>query len=105
MKKPKTLEYKLEKAIRLIWSRSAERRAIIKAEMAGAKEKLCPGACGRLWPVWAFDVDHEPPLCGLQRWEDAADYIKRCFWGPQRLLCKTDHKAKTASQRKRSPKC
>lgn len=98
MKKAKTLEYKLEKAIRLIWSRSTERRNVIKEQMNGEPERICPD-CQRSWPVWGFDVDHEPPLGGLQRWQDVTDYIKRSFWGPQRLLCKTCHKKKTARQR------
>lgn len=102
MKKPKTLEYKLEKAIRLIWSRSAERRQIIKAALAGQSEFTCPGSCNRTWPSWAADVDHEPPLGGLQNWRDTADYIYRSFYGPQHLMCKGCHKKKTASQRKRS---
>lgn len=100
-KKPKTLEYKLEKAIRLIWSRSAERRAVIKEQLAGRPEFPCPGSCGRTWPSWAADVDHEPPLGGLHNWRDVVDYIDRSFWGPQRLMCKGCHKKKTASQRKK----
>lgn len=104
MKKPKTLENKLEKAIRLIWSRSPERNAVKKRDMDGKEEHQCPGPCGKSWPVWAFDVDHEPPLGGLHDWHEVVDYIQRSFWGPQRLLCKTCHKRKTASQRKKGVK-
>lgn len=99
-KAPKSLESKLEKAIRLIWRGSAERRAVIKEQMGGEPERVCP-ECNRSWPVWGFDVDHEPPLGGLQNWKETADYIRRCFWGPQRLLCKNCHKRKTARQRKK----
>lgn len=105
MKKPKSLEQKLEPALRLIWRGSAERRAIIKAHTIkdpelGGNGFTCP-SCGRNWPIAMADVDHEPPLGGLQRWEDVADYIKRLFWGPQKLMCKICHKKKTAAQRKK----
>jgi hypothetical protein len=100
MKKPKTLERKLESALRLIWSRSSERRQIIKDSLNEKKEFKCP-VCGVMWGAWAADVDHEPPLGGLQSWKDIKDYIQRLFWGPQRPMCKPCHKGKTAKQRKK----
>jgi hypothetical protein len=114
MKKPKTLEVKLRSAIRLIWSRSAERRAIIKANSYKGVQSvhlppdpkgqyfqcpLCPGK--REWPVQFGEVDHEPPIGTLESWRDSVAFIEKMFFGPQRLVCKNCHKAKTAMQRRK----
>ena len=105
-KKPKTLEVKLRSAIRLIWSRSAERRAHI-AEAAtlkdpelGGKGFVCP-LCHKEWPIQFAEVDHEPPIGPLSNWRDVEGFIDRMFYGPQRAVCKICHKRKTASQRKK----
>lgn len=103
MKKPKTLESKLYGAIRLIWSRSKERKAIITNALDENKEFLCSG-CNKKWGAWAADVDHEPPIGGLQNWRDTVEFIDRLFNGPQRPLCKPCHKRKTAEQRKKKAK-
>jgi hypothetical protein len=100
MKKPKTLEAKLRSAIRLIWSRSAERRAVIKAALHGTKEFECP-ICGQSYPDWAGEVDHEPPLGSLDNWRYVVTFIDRMFYGPQRLICKSCHREKTKRQRKK----
>lgn len=104
MKKPKTLETKLRSAIRLIWSRSAERRAIIKAatidDPENGKGFSCPD-CGRDWPIQMAEVDHEPPLGSLTDWRDIKSFIERMFFGPQRAICKLCHKKKTAQQRRK----
>lgn len=103
MKKPKTLEVKLRSAIRLIWSRSAERRAILKAaiKIGPNKEKLfvCP-VCDNTFPDWAAEVDHEPPIGSLESWHDTVKFIEKMFYGPQRAICKTCHREKTKRQRK-----
>lgn len=103
-KKPKTLETKLRSAIRLIWSRSAERRAILRAATIDDPEKgkgfICP-LCREAWPIWAAEVDHEPPIGTLENWRDIEGFIDRMFYGPQRAVCKTCHKRKTAEQRKK----
>lgn len=104
MKKPKTLETKLRSAIRLIWSRSKERREILKAahvERAGVKGFTCP-LCDEFWPIQMAEVDHEPPLGTFNNWHDVEDYINRMFFGPQRAICKLCHKKVTASQRKKA---
>jgi len=106
MKKAKTLETKLRSAIRLIWSRSAERRAILKAatveaeDITGNKEFNCP-ICSRRWPIQMAEVDHEPPLGTLISWREVASFIDRMFFGPQRAICKICHKKKTAEQRRK----
>lgn len=114
MKKPKTLETKLRAAIRLIWSRSAERRAIVKRDShKGAlspylpmDEKgfyfycpLCPEK--REWPVQFGEVDHDPAIGPLESWEAVVEFIRRMFFGPQRLVCKNCHKRRTAEQRRK----
>ena len=104
-KKPKTLETKLRSAIRLIWSRSAERRAVLKAaidEQAKGPNKYfnCP-ICAQAWPVQMAEVDHEPPLGPFDDWHNVEDYINRMFFGPQRAICKLCHKEKTAAQRRK----
>jgi len=112
MKKPKTLETKLRSALRLIWSRSAERRAILKAaSRKGSRHHSladpaglyfdCP-VCDREWPIQMAEVDHEPPIGTLASWRDTASFIEKMFFGPQRAICKLCHRTKTAAQRKRA---
>jgi len=105
MKKPKTLETKLRSAIRLIWSRSAERRNILteakqKDPSVGGYGFDCP-ICEHYWPIQMAEVDHEPPLGTFDDWHKVEDYIARMFFGPQRAICKLCHKKKTAEQRRK----
>ena len=104
MRKPKTLETKLRSAIRLIWSRSAERRAVLKAVTVDNPENgkcfNCP-LCGKNWPIWAGEVDHDPEIGSLDSWKDTGKFIEKMFFGPQRVLCKTCHKKRTAEQRRK----
>jgi hypothetical protein len=106
MKKPKTLETKLRSAIRLIWSRSKERREIVKQAQypAGIVTKyyafLCP-VCAVEYPIQMAEVDHDPPLGTFDNWHKVEDYISRMFFGPQRAICKLCHKQKTAAQRRK----
>lgn len=98
MKKPKTLETKLRSAIRLIWSRSKERREILKKVTLEGYFK-CP-ICTISWPIQLAEVDHEPPLGTFDDWHKVEDYINRMFFGPQRAICKLCHRRKTNEQRK-----
>lgn len=100
MKKPKTLETKLRAAIRLIWSRSSERRAVIKAALDANKEFVCP-LCHKTFPDWAGEVDHFPQIGTLQSWREVVAFIDKMFYGPQRFVCKTCHRAVTKAQRKK----
>jgi len=114
MKKPKTLETKLRSAIRLIWSRSSERRAILKAahvERADVKGFTCP-ECDEFWPIQMAEVDHEPPVGELKfdkelylhDRDNLAHWVYKMFWGEQRAICKLCHKKKTALQRRKRGK-
>jgi hypothetical protein len=107
MKKPKTLEVKLRSAIRLIWSRSAERRAIIKAATVNivyndvdTKGFICP-ICGHKFPIQFAEVDHNPALGKFDNWRDVESFIDRMFYGPQRVIDKICHKKVTAEQRRK----
>lgn len=105
MKKAKTIEVKLRSAIRLIWSRSAERRAIIKAAtcdcaMLEYKHFHCP-VCSQPWAIQMAEVDHEPPLGPLTDYMLTGSFIHRMFFGPQRAIDKLCHKKKTAEQRRK----
>lgn len=104
MKKAKTLEVKLRSALRLIWSRSAERRAILKAAVYKKSDLgdtfLCP-VCNHEWPLQMAEVDHEPPIGALASWRDTVTFIEKMFFGPQRAICKLCHKKKTAQQRRK----
>jgi hypothetical protein len=105
LKKPKTLEVKLRSAIRLIWSRSAERRAIIKAATCDCavleyKHFHCP-SCNQPWAIQMAEVDHEPPIGTLESWRDVGLFIEKMFFGPQRVIDKLCHKKKTAAQRRK----
>lgn len=103
-KKAKTLETKLRSAIRLIWSRSAERRTILKAAAQENKDWgicfRCP-ICDQSWPIAMAEVDHEPPIGTLKSWQDTSRFIEKMFFGPQRAICKLCHKKKTAFQRRK----
>lgn len=104
MKKPKSLETKLRSAIRLIWSRSKERREILKTatrDSGGIKAFTCP-ICEKHWPIQMAEVDHEPPIGTLESWKDTAKFIEKMFFGPQRAICKLCHKLKTAYQRRKA---
>lgn len=105
MKKAKTLETKLRSALRLIWSRSAERRAIIKAATCDCavldyKHFHCL-ICKQAWPLQMAEVDHEPPIGTLVSWRDTVVFLEKMFFGPQRAICKICHKKKTAEQRRK----
>lgn len=103
MKKAKTLETKLRSAIRLIWSRSSERREILKSatvDSGGIKAFTCP-ICDKHWPIQMAEVDHEPPIGALESWEQTVEFIRKMFFGPQRVVCKLCHKKKTAGQRRK----
>ncbi|SRR5229473_4818236 len=114
MKKPKSLETKLRSAIRLIWSRSVERRAVIKqVSYKGVQsiflppdEKgtyfqcpLCPSR--REWPIQMAEVDHDPAIGSFTDWHDTVTFIDKMFFGPQRAICKLCHKKRTAEQRRK----
>ena len=108
-KKPKTLETKLRSAIRLIWSRSAERRTILKQAIYKVHiddthpiETVfdCP-ICKKVWPVQMAEVDHEPPIGTLESWKDTGKFIEKMFFGPQRAICKLCHRKKTTEQRRK----
>lgn len=103
MKKAKTLEVKLRSAIRLIWSRSAERRAVIKAateEKMGTKGFVCP-VCQAFYHIKMGEVDHEPAIGTLESWKETSNFIEKMFFGPQRVVCYECHKKKTALQRRK----
>lgn len=103
-KKAKTLEVKLRSALRLIWSRSSERRAVLKEaatkDLKGNPSFVCP-ICNNMWPIQMAEVDHEPPIGTLESWKDTAKFIEKMFFGPQRAICKLCHKKKTAEQRRK----
>lgn len=112
MKKLKTLETKLRSAIRLIWSRSKERREILKkvSYKGTAWIHSIPDpngyyfqcdSCDREWPIQMAEVDHEPPIGTLESWKDTSKFIEKMFFGPQRAICKLCHKKKTAFQRRK----
>jgi hypothetical protein len=104
MKKAKSLEVKLRSALRLIWSRSSERRAIIKAATIDDPENgkgFCCPICHKDWPIWAGEVDHDPPIGKLESWRDTVLFIDKLFYGPQRVICKTCHKGVTREQRRK----
>lgn len=104
MKKAKSLEVKLRSAIRLIWSRSAERRAILKAatlESVSQGKYFNCAICGGSFHLKMGEVDHEPPIGSLESWRDAVTFIEKMFFGPQRVVCYECHKKKTAQQRRK----
>lgn len=112
MKKPKTLEVKLRSAIRLIWSRSAERRAVIKAAMKkgdassagiGKYDYFTCGICGRDWAAPFAEVDHIEPVGALDL-AHVTEFVQKMFFSPQQVVDKMCHKSKTAQQRKKAKK-
>lgn len=99
MKKAKTLETKLRSALRLIWSRSKERREIIQS-VNNDGFFMCP-LCVKEHYIQMAEVDHEPPIGTLESWKDTSKFIEKMFYGPQRAICKICHKKKTALQRRK----
>lgn len=107
MKKPKSLETKLRSAIRLIWSRSPERREILKKALYNKNGNMffvCP-ICDGEWHQAMGDVDHIIAV-GTLDVNNLTDYVNRMFYSPQRVICKICHKRKTKEDRKqmRKPK-
>ena len=98
MKKAKTLETKLRSAIRLIWSRSKERREILKAatidDPENGKGFSCP-ICGRDWPLPMAEVDHIEAVGPLNNLDELSAWTKKLFYSPQRAICKLCHRTKT----------
>ena len=108
MKKPKTLETKLRSAIRLIWSRSKERREILKLYLDPQDKNyflcpLCPSKQCR-WPIQMATIDHDPPIGKFDNWKDIKSFVEKMFFGPQRALCYPCHKKVTALQRRKRGK-
>lgn len=105
-KKAKTLETKLRSAIRLIWSRSTERRAILKAATQNPTDVkpfpwfTCP-ICDVDYPIQMAEVDHDPAIGSFTDWHDVEGFISRMFYGSQRAICKLCHKKRTAEQRRK----
>jgi hypothetical protein len=59
---------------------------------------MCPH-CKRPWPKFAARVDHFPPLGEFHSLLEALDWIRRCFTGPVRVLCKLCHDDVTYSRK------
>lgn len=106
-KKPKSLETKLRSAIRLIWSRSTERRSVIKAATIkdpelGGNGFTCP-ICDRDWPIQMAEVDHIMPI-GVLELDHLTEWVKKMFYSPQHAICKLCHRTKTNEDRKNASK-
>lgn len=109
MKNPKSLETKLRSAIRLIWSRSSERRAILKSlrpwndfdtkQGLGYEAFECP-LCKKLFPIQMFEVDHIEPV-GTLELTKITEWVDKLFHSPQRAICKLCHRRKTTADRKK----
>jgi len=101
---------KLRAAIRNVWQYDHARKAVIDAasrpsEIPGRqKQKVfrCP-LCLDIWPIELATVDHEPELGGFSSWEEFFNWVRRCFTGPQRVICKPCHKRKKRPTKE--PKC
>lgn len=104
-KRPKNPMAKFRSAIRLIWSRSAERKAIIKQAQYVAGNTThyyafrCP-LCEVEYPIQMADVDHNPAIGSLNSIDELSDFTKRMFFGPQRVICKICHRRKTQIDRR-----
>lgn len=103
MKKAKTLETKLRSALRLIWSRSSERRAILKeiktVDLKGNPSFVCP-VCSNMWPIQMAEVDHINPIGELQL-NRLTEWVKALFHSPQWAICKLCHKKKSIEDRRK----
>lgn len=103
-KKAKNPMAKFRSAIRLIWSRSPERKShinlVVRDDQETGKGFNCP-LCVRFWPIGLATVDHFPPLGPLNSIDELSDFTRRMFFGPQRVLCQMCHKKVTAQQRKK----
>ncbi len=108
-KKAKNPMLKFRSAIRLIWSRSAERKAILKKALYKNKDGdnvfKCE-ICKKEWHEAMGQVDHVVALGALNSIQELSDFTERMFNSPQRVIDKLCHKSKTAQDRKlmRKPK-
>lgn len=104
-KQPKTLESKLRAAIRLIWSRSPQRREVLKQALFKEPKTnnwyfKC-AICGLNFHQAMADVDHITPVGALEL-NKLSEYVDRMFNSPQRVIDKICHKKITAMQRKKA---
>jgi len=83
---------KIRSALRNVWRYDYNRRAVLKDALDEDGDFKCP-ICKRMFPEYAADVDHLPPLGGFTNLKEAGDWMIRLFEGPQRVLCKPCHKA------------
>lgn len=91
---------KLRAAVRNVWQYDPLRKTVISdacrayPAVTDKDEGLfkCP-ICGKVWPKDMATVDHEPEL-GSFTIDTIGDWIKRCFFGPQRVVCKPCHRRK-----------
>ena len=95
---------KLRAAIRNVWQYDPGRKAVIDLSMVAVDERnephfRCP-ICKQLLPKDMATVDHEPEL-GSFTMETIGDWINRCFFGPQRTVCKPCHRKKPKPSRRK----
>jgi hypothetical protein len=104
-KKAKSLETKLRSALRLLWSRSAERRIVLKeatVDIKGIKTFTCP-LCHTVWPIQMAEVDHIESLGTLELLK-LTEWVQKLFYSPQRAICKLCHRKKSADDRRKMRK-
>jgi hypothetical protein len=87
---------KLRAAIRNVWQYDFLRKQVVTAATVtlidGTKMFTCP-ICGMSKEIDMATVDHEPEL-GSFDLTTIGDWIVRCFYGPQRAVCKPCHRRK-----------
>lgn len=104
-KKQYNLWGKLRSAMRDIWRYSPQHRTALQAveynrDMIAGSWFRCT-LCKREWPIQMAALDHNPALGSFDSWETFADWSRRLFEGPVRVIDKICHKQVTSQQRRK----
>lgn len=105
-KKVYNLWGKLRSATRAVWMysphhREALSKVLVKDPKNGNYFFDCP-LCGTNWHKAMAAVDHNPAVGSFDSWDTYADWCKRLFEGPVRVIDKICHKNITNAQRKKN---
>lgn len=96
---PKPLHTRLRAALRMLWLRSPERAAAVRAGRVGRGQYRC-SRCEALVGPKGFQIDHDPACGGLRSLDDVERFTRTLFLGRQVVMCRECHAIKTKEDRR-----